>query len=103
MTRFIKGYRGVNKQGLRYEVVDDRLAKKTKVRFDLDGAEVVQVYIGKLNSKVSRAEKELKGFPGSELKWNFTKFLVDRDGEVVKRYASATAPESLADDIEALL
>jgi preprotein translocase subunit YajC len=41
MTRFIKGYRGVNKQGLGYEVVDDRLAKKTKIRFDLDGAEVV--------------------------------------------------------------
>ena len=30
MTRFIKGYRGVNKQGLGYEVVDDRLAKRQK-------------------------------------------------------------------------
>ena len=49
-------------------------------------------------------KKAARGLLGSEgIKWNFTKFLVDRDGEVVKRYASATAPESLADDIEALL
>jgi len=41
MTRFIKGYRGVNKQGLGYEVIDDRLAKKTKIKFDIDNAEVV--------------------------------------------------------------
>lgn len=41
MIRFTKGYRGVNKQGLGYEVLDDRLAKKTKIRFDVDGAEVV--------------------------------------------------------------
>jgi hypothetical protein len=37
MIRFTKGYRGVNKQGLGYEVLDDRLAKKTKIRFDIDG------------------------------------------------------------------
>ena len=41
MIRFTKGYRGVNKQGLGYEVLDDRLAKKTKIRFDIDGVEVV--------------------------------------------------------------
>ena len=49
-------------------------------------------------------KKEARGLLGSEgIKWNFTKFLVDRDGEVVKRYASATAPDSIADDIEAQL
>lgn len=37
------------------------------------------------------------------IKWNFTKFLVDRDGKVVARHASATKPEDLAADIEALL
>ena len=45
-----------------------------------------------------------KGLLGSEsIKWNFTKFLVDRDGRVVKRYAPQDKPESLAADIEALL
>ena len=37
------------------------------------------------------------------IKWNFTKFLVDRNGGVVKRYAPATKPEAIEKDIEALL
>jgi glutathione peroxidase len=37
------------------------------------------------------------------IKWNFTKFLVDRKGKVVKRYAPQTKPESITDDIEKLL
>ena len=45
-----------------------------------------------------------KGLLGSELiKWNFTKFLVDRDGVVVKRYASITKPDELTSDIDMLL
>jgi glutathione peroxidase len=44
------------------------------------------------------------GLLGSEaIKWNFTKFLVGRDGTVVKRYAPADKPESLSTDIEASL
>ncbi len=37
------------------------------------------------------------------IKWNFTKFLVDRDGQVVKRYPPMTKPEAIAQDIQALL
>ncbi len=37
------------------------------------------------------------------IKWNFTKFLVNRDGEVVKRYPPMTKPEAIAQDIQALL
>lgn len=40
---------------------------------------------------------------GSAVKWNFTKFLVDRSGNVVERFASATAPEKLENAIKALL
>ena len=44
------------------------------------------------------------GLLGSEaIKWNFTKFLVDRDGAVVERYAPLTRPEELQTRIEALL
>ena len=44
------------------------------------------------------------GLLGSEaIKWNFTKFLVDRGGAVFKRYAPQTSPEELQDDIEQLL
>jgi glutathione peroxidase len=49
-------------------------------------------------------KKSARGLLGSEgIKWNFTKFLVNRDGEVIKRYAPALAPDALAKDIEALL
>ena len=40
---------------------------------------------------------------GGAIKWNFTKFLVDRKGRVVDRFASTTKPESLAKHIEKLL
>ncbi len=44
------------------------------------------------------------GLLGSKsIKWNFTKFLVNPDGVVVKRYAPATKPEKIAQDIESLL
>lgn len=49
-------------------------------------------------------KKAAPGVLGTEsIKWNFTKFLIDRNGQVVKRYAPQDKPESLAADIEALL
>lgn len=46
---------------------------------------------------------EKSGLLSKKIKWNFTKFLVDRDGQVVKRYAPQTDPEKLAEDVEKLL
>ncbi|HUH63940.1 MAG TPA: glutathione peroxidase [Terracidiphilus sp.] len=47
---------------------------------------------------------EKGGIFGTEaIKWNFTKFLVDRDGKVVERYGPSTEPKALADAIEELL
>jgi glutathione peroxidase len=43
------------------------------------------------------------GLLGSSIKWNFTKFVVDRTGKVVARHAPTARPESLAREIEALL
>ena len=49
-------------------------------------------------------KKEKTGILGTEsIKWNFTKFLVDRHGQVVERYAPTDKPESLESAIEALL
>ncbi len=48
-----------------------------------------------------RSEKG--GVLSSKIKWNFTKFLIGRDGEPIKRYASTTKPEKLKGDIEAAL
>jgi len=48
--------------------------------------------------------KEAPGLLGSKsIKWNFTKFLVGRDGQVIRRYAPQDAPDKLASDIEAAL
>ena len=47
---------------------------------------------------------EKKGILGTEkIKWNFTKFLVDKEGRVVKRYAPTTKPEAIAAAVEELL
>jgi glutathione peroxidase len=43
------------------------------------------------------------GLLGSAIKWNFTKFLIDRKGEVVSRFPPTTKPESLVKDVETLL
>lgn len=49
-------------------------------------------------------KKEKKGLLGSEgIKWNFTKFLIGKDGEPVARYAPNVTPQSLEADIEAAL
>lgn len=51
-----------------------------------------------------RLKQEAPGLLGSKgIKWNFTKFLVNADGKVLKRYAPSTSPEDLTRDIEALL
>lgn len=48
-------------------------------------------------------QKEKTGLLGSSIKWNFTKFLVDRSGKVVGRYAPTATPEAIRKDIEKLL
>jgi len=48
-------------------------------------------------------KSEKSGLLGSSIKWNFTKFLIDRSGKVVARHAPTTSPEALTKEIEALL
>ncbi|MGM1028930.1 MAG: glutathione peroxidase [Actinomycetota bacterium] len=46
---------------------------------------------------------EKKGMLGGAIKWNFTKFLIGRDGKVVERFAPTKTPEQLRDDVERAL
>ena len=65
-------------------------------KVDVNGAKAAPVY------KYLKAEKP--GLLGSEaIKWNFTKFLVDRKGRVLARYAPNDTPESIAGDVEKAL
>jgi glutathione peroxidase len=45
-------------------------------------------------------KNEKGGLLGDSIKWNFTKFLVDKQGKVIERYAPVTPPERIASDIE---
>jgi glutathione peroxidase len=64
-------------------------------KVDVNGAGAHPVY------QWLRAQKG--GLLGSKVKWNFTKFLVGKDGQVIDRYAPTTAPEKLGKDIEKAL
>ena len=48
-------------------------------------------------------KRHQKGFLNKTIKWNFTKFLVDQNGRVIKRYAPLVKPEKIAKDIQRLL
>lgn len=65
-------------------------------KINVNGAKAHPIYEWLKSSK--------PGLLGTEaIKWNFTKFLVGRDGEVIKRFAPADKPESLRQDIERAL
>ncbi len=65
-------------------------------KIDVNGADAAPLF--------RHLKKAAKGVLGSEaIKWNFTKFLVDRSGNVVERYAPTTTPEAIEKDIERLL
>ena len=64
-----------------------------KIDVNGDGAHPLYQYL----------KNEKSGLLGPSIKWNFTKFLVDRSGKVVARHAPTAKPEGLAQEIEALL
>jgi glutathione peroxidase len=63
----------------------------------------VDVNGGKAHSLFDYLKNAKSGLFGPSIKWNFTKFLVDRSGKVVARHAPTVRPESLTREIEALL
>ena len=76
---------------LTYDVTFPMFAK-----IDVNGADAHPLY--------KYLKREAKGLLGSEaIKWNFTKFLVDANGAVVRRYAPADTPDSIGKDIAAAL
>lgn len=64
-------------------------------KVDVNGSEAHPIF------KYLKAETG--GFLGSAIKWNFTKFLISRDGKTVRRFAPVTKPEKLEKDIKQML
>lgn len=64
----------------------------------------IEVNGGNAHPLYKYLKQEAKGLLGSSaIKWNFTKFLVNQSGQVVKRYGSTTRPAAIKQDIQALL
>lgn len=86
-------------------IEDDEMENVCKVNFgvsfplfakvDVNGSEAHPLF--------QYLKKEKKGTLGSDVKWNFTKFLVNQHGEVIERYAPTTKPEKIEPEIEKLL
>ncbi len=74
-------------------------------RFDITFPQFDKVEVNGENADPLFAylRKELPGILGSDIKWNFTKFLIDRNGKPVRRFASTTEPSALHDDVEEFL
>ena len=76
---------------LTYDIGFDMFSK-----IDVNGDNTIDLY--------KHLKKEATGILGTQkIKWNFTKFLISKEGKVYKRYASITEPQSMKKDIEKLL
>ena len=75
---------------LKYKITFPLFAK-----IDVNGKDAAPLFTFLKNQK--------GGFLGDDIKWNFTKFLVTRDGKVIERYAPVTKPEKIENDILKLL
>jgi glutathione peroxidase len=65
--------------------------------------EKIEVNGGNAHPIFKHLKKEKGGFLLSSIKWNFTKFLINKEGEVIQRYSPTTAPDKIAGDIERVL
>lgn len=65
--------------------------------------EMIKVNGAEAHPLFKHLSSEAKGLLGQSVKWNFTKFLVDRDGNVIKRYAPQDSPTKAESDIAKLL
>ena len=84
----------------------DEIAEFCKVNFGLSFPLMSKIDVNGANETPLYAwlKSEAPGLMGTKgIKWNFTKFLIGRDGKVVRRYAPTDKPEALVKDIEKLL
>ncbi|WP_059104572.1 glutathione peroxidase [Shouchella shacheensis] len=81
---------------------DDEMENVCKINFGVTFPLFAKVDVKGKNAHplFTHLKEEQKGMLGGEIKWNFTKFLVNRDGEVVERYAPTMKPEKIEPEIK---
>lgn len=94
-----------NQFGSQAPGTDDEIVTFCQSRYNTSFKQMKKIEVnGKNESPVYTYLKSQKGgFLGSKIKWNFTKFLLNRNGEVVARFAPTVTPESIEDKIKELL
>jgi glutathione peroxidase len=95
-----------NQFGAQEPGADDEIAEFCEMNFGVSFPLFAKIDVNGANAHpfYKWLTSEKKGLLGTEgIKWNFTKFLIGRDGEVIERYAPTTKPEDIARDIERAL
>lgn len=84
---------------------DGEISKTCHLRYDTTFPQLAKIDVNGVHEDplYTYLKKEKTGILTPDIKWNFTKFLIDRDGNVIERYASNTRPLTIEKDIEALL
>ena len=84
---------------------NDEIVSFCKMKFGVSFPQFSKIDVNGENESplYTYLKKQKGGMLGSKIKWNFTKFLVDRNGNVIERYAPTTTPEKIEDDIKKIL
>lgn len=84
---------------------DDEIVSECQMRFHVSFKQFSKIEVNGANEAplYTYLKKEQPGALGSRIKWNFTKFLVTKDGKVIKRYPPMKTPEEIEADIIAQL
>lgn len=80
----------------------DTIVKSCKINFGVTFPLMSKIEVNGENEHelYTYLKKEKTGFLGSKIKWNFTKFLIDRNGKVIERFAPKDKPEEIKEYIE---
>lgn len=94
-NQFAKQDPGTNKEISEFCLINYGVSFTMFEKIDVNGENEHPIY--------KYLKSEAKGILNKEIKWNFTKFLIDSSGNVVNRYAPITSPAKIKSDIEKLL
>ena len=84
---------------------DSEIVSFCKLKYDVSFPQFSKIEVNGANEAplYTYLKKEKGGIMGKNIKWNFTKFLVDRDGKVVDRFAPTVTPEQIEGKVKELL
>ncbi|WP_100371733.1 glutathione peroxidase [Bacillus sp. FJAT-45037] len=86
-------------------VSNDQMTEACKVNFGVTFPLFAKIKVNGSDAHplYKHLKDQQKGMLGQGIKWNFTKFLIDQKGNVIKRYSPNTSPEAMEEDIKRLL